>query len=124
MTSLDSPTPSAPASRKNGSPEDFILNIPDLINGIFELLGGVAVFGHTMAVLRDKRVRGIDWRSSVVMVTWGFWNLYYYPHLDQWLSFLGGIAIVAGNVVWLTGILYYLRKERLENATNDTTVLR
>src|SRR6185436_15953847 len=24
----------------------------------------------------------------------GFWNLFYYPHLDQWLSFAGGVLIV------------------------------
>jgi hypothetical protein len=40
------------------------------------------------------------------------WNLYYYPHLDQWWSFAGGLVIVAANVLWIGLMVYYLWRER------------
>jgi hypothetical protein len=37
----------------------------------------------------------------------GFWNLFYYPHLDQWLSFAGGVLIVLANTVWIAMAVHY-----------------
>lgn len=73
----------------------------DLTNGLFEGLGAVALYGNVRAIRRDKTVRGVDWKATVFFTAWGFWNLFYYPHLGQWLSFTGGCAIVAVNTAWL-----------------------
>jgi len=75
--------------------------IPDLINGVFELVGGAMVWQNVRRIRRDQQVRGVDWRVTVFFSAWGFWNLFYYPHLDQWLSTLGGLAIVSANTAWL-----------------------
>lgn len=84
------------------------MTFPDFINGVFELLGSVAIFAHVRRIRRDKKVAGVDWRATLFMSLWGYWNLFYYPQLDQWFSFVGGLAIVAGNTAWL----YYLLKYR------------
>lgn len=39
--------------------------------------------------------------------SWGIWNLFFYPSLGQWYSFVGGIALVAGNTVWVALALRY-----------------
>ena len=74
---------------------------PDLVNGLFELLGGFALWDNVKRIRKDKQVRGVNWRVTLFFTSWGFWNLFYYPSLDQWLSFAGGLNIVAANFVWL-----------------------
>lgn len=86
------------------------MSIPDIINGAFELVGGLFVFNHCRVLFKDKLVAGVSKLSTAVFFSWGVWNIYYYPHLDQWASFLGGLVIVAGNCVWLAMMLYYTRR--------------
>lgn len=79
----------------------------DLVNGIFETLGAVAIWANVRRIVRDKMVRGIDWRVTLFFSAWGYWNLFYYPALNQWFSFAGGLALVAGNTVWVALAIKY-----------------
>lgn len=81
----------------------------DLINGLYEALGGVMIMFSVWRVLKDKRVAGVSLVPIAFFTSWGFWNLYYYPSLGQWLSFAGGVSVVSVNVVWLTLMAYYKR---------------
>jgi hypothetical protein len=87
-----------------------MVNIPDLVNGLFELFGAPFIWMSILKVLKDKKVKGVYWVSVAFFAAWGYWNLYYYPHLDQWLSFCGGIAIVISNTVWVILLIYYSMK--------------
>lgn len=80
---------------------------PDHINGTFEILGGYFILRHCFAVMKDKAVAGVSIISTAFFAAWGIWNLYYYPHLDQWWSFAGGLAIVASNIFWIVLLLRY-----------------
>lgn len=85
--------------------------IADFTNGVFEMLGAVAVFVHCRQLYHDKLVRGVSWKATLFMVVWGYWNLYYYPHLDQWWS-LGGAGLIAlANTIWLVLMIYYILQE-------------
>jgi hypothetical protein len=86
--------------------------IPDLLNGTFELFGGWFVIMNIRQLLRDKQVKGIHWGSSIFFTSWGIWNVYYYPHLGQWISFTGGLLIAVANVVWLVLRLHYYQRRR------------
>jgi hypothetical protein len=86
------------------------LNLPDLVNGAFECSGGVFTFANCARLYRDKAVRGVFIPATVMFTAWGFWNLFYYPHLDQWMSFAGGVVIVIGNSIWVTMALCYARR--------------
>jgi len=81
--------------------------LPDLINGLFELCGGFFILFSVVKLYRDKIVKGVSWVHVAFFSSWGFWNLFYYPHLDQWLSFYGGLWIVTVNCIWLGQIAYY-----------------
>jgi hypothetical protein len=85
---------------------------PDLINGLFELCGAAFVALHIRQIRRDKKVAGVSIPAIVFFTSWGFWNLFYYPHLEQWLSFAGGVAIVITNCVWVGYLFYYSRKPK------------
>ncbi len=91
------------------------MNIPDFINGLFEATAGFAVLNHCRQVLKDKDVKGVSIASTIFFTSWGFWNLYYYPHLDQWFSFTGGLFIVASNTLWVVLMIYYKKANHKEN---------
>lgn len=80
---------------------------PDVFNGLFELAGACLLSLNVRQVWRDKVVRGVHWGATTFFTAWGFWNLFYYPSLDQWWSFAGGCAIVTVNAVWLALMLWY-----------------
>lgn len=82
----------------------------DLINGCFELVGGFLYVLNIRAILRDKVVHGVSLLPAFFFSTWGIWNLFYYPSLEQWYSFTGGVFLVTFNTIWLILALYYSRK--------------
>ena len=59
----------------------------DLINGLFEALAGLFVLNHCRVLHAHKQARGVSIVSSGFFTLWGVWNLYYYPALNQPLSF-------------------------------------
>lgn len=87
---------------------------PDIINGCFELFGAPFILMSFFKLIRDKKVRGVNWCHVTFFTVWGLWNLFYYPSLNQRCSFIGGVGIVITNTVWLIAILYYIHKENNE----------
>lgn len=73
----------------------------DLVNGLFEFVGALSIWMNVATILKHKQTRGVSKFATGFFTSWGYWNLYYYPHLGQWFSFSGGVAIVLGNTVWL-----------------------
>jgi len=80
---------------------------PDIVNGSYELLGAPFILLSVIKLAREKRVQGVSWVHAGFFASWGCWNLFYYPHLGQWFSFVGGIAIVIVNTIWLGQLIYY-----------------
>jgi len=85
---------------------------PDLINALFEACGAVLVLLSIHRLHRDKLVRGVHWAPVLFFTAWGVWNLFYYPHLRQLLSFRAGICLALVNAIWLAQLLYYLKAEQ------------
>ena len=103
-----------------------MIDFADYVNGAFEILGAVAIFGHVRRVMKDKAVAGVSILSTCFFASWGFWNLYYYPSLGQWASFWGGVFIVAGNVCWIAGMIYYTRNPKdpiVEKKENESKLV-
>jgi hypothetical protein len=88
------------------------MNWPDAINGTYESLGSFFVLLNIFKILRDRQVRGVSILAAVFFASWGLWNLYYYPHLGQWCSFAGGVALVLANSAWIVLMLHYVQEER------------
>lgn len=91
----------------------------DSVNGLWEVLGGLFILLSVLKLLRDKQVRGVSWIHVLFFTVWGHWNLYYYPHLGQWVSFCGGMGVMLTNTVWLLLLLYYSRRPRKLSAFVD-----
>lgn len=83
----------------------------DKVNGLFELLGGLFIMLSCIKLFRDKKVRGVSFIHIAYFTAWGYWNIEYYSNLEQWVSFVGSLAVTGINTVWLIMLIYYLRKE-------------
>lgn len=86
------------------------MTLADTINGIFEAGGAVFVANHCRVLYAQKSVRGLSVVSVAFFAAWGVWNLWFYPSLGQWMSFVGGLGIVAANLIWIVMLLYYKKR--------------
>jgi len=84
---------------------------PDQVNGLFELIGSLFILNHCRILYRDKKVAGVSILSTIFFFCWGVWNMFFYPHLNQWYSFAGGLTIFLANSLWIGMMLYYEYKE-------------
>jgi hypothetical protein len=80
---------------------------PDQINGVYEALGGLFILLNCRKTWQAKKVAGVSLVTIVFFSSWEFWNLYYYPALDQWWSFWGGAVIAAANLLWIWLVVHY-----------------
>lgn len=83
----------------------------DMINAAFEFIGAWMTLRNVLQVRRDKGYAGIYLPAILFFSTWGIWNLYFYPLLGQWLSFIGASCLVAANLAWVMVMLHYGRKQ-------------
>lgn len=95
------------------------MNPADAINASFELLAGLFVLNHCRVLHQHKLVRGVSLDSVGFFTLWGIWNLYYYPTLNQPMSFWGGICVCAANAFYLGMALYYINLEPFDCMPDD-----
>jgi len=84
---------------------------PDQINGLFEFVGGILLCINCYNLYRYREIKGVSWFPVVFFTAWGYWNLYFYPSMNAWWSFYGGIFIVTVNTIWLI-MLFMLKQGR------------
>ena len=89
-----------------------IVSVPDVINGAFECSGGFFVLLSVIKMLKDKKVAGVSILTVLFFTSWGLWNLYYYPYLNQIVSFLGGVFVVIANFAWLYLVIKYRSRNK------------
>ena len=88
---------------------------PDIINGLFELVGSYFTWMNAWILFKQKETKGVYWPTWLFFSVWGIWNLYYYPALGQSFSFYAGIVLVMGNIVWVGLAVYYKRTRVTQN---------
>jgi Ca2+/Na+ antiporter len=82
----------------------------DLINGLFEFVGGILVFLNCYRLYIDKEVKGVSLYACLYFTAWGLWNCYFYPVLGLSISFIGALVITIANILWVSLAIYYTRK--------------
>lgn len=83
-----------------------MLNL-DIINGSFEFIGALFQCVQVRQIIKDKEVKGVHWLPISFFSLWGYWNLIYYPSLNQWFSFTGGLLLAIITSIWLVLIFKY-----------------
>ena len=79
----------------------------DIINGFFESIGGLLLWLSCYRLYQHKEVKGVSMIPIAFYASWGYWNLFYYPSLNQWFSFVGGIVVISANTTWVIMAIYY-----------------
>jgi hypothetical protein len=79
----------------------------DVFNALFEFGGSIVGFINVAKLIKDKAVKGVYYPVWIFYTLWGFWNLYYYPSVDCWYSFLGGLFLVLSNLIWVILAIKY-----------------
>lgn len=87
------------------------MNESDLINGIFEFVGGVLYILSIRRLLIDKEVKGFSVFPHLFFTSWGLWNLIFYPVNGLMFSFYGGVFLFIVNVVYLALIYKYINNK-------------
>ena len=84
----------------------------DIVNGIFELGGALVSSLHVRRIVVDKSVSGVSWIAVLFFTAWGYWNVYYYPAIEQ--PFSGSCAVVLAmmNTVYLAMLIRYDRRKK------------
>jgi len=84
---------------------------PDHINALFEVFGGIFILNHCRQLYKDKHVAGVSILSVAFFVTWGLFNIFYYPHLNQTFSYYAAIFMTACNFLWVIMLTYYSKSK-------------
>jgi len=84
-------------------------SVMDMINAAFEFGGFLALVPSIMAIMRDKRVYGMSLLTPLFFTSWGWWNLFYYPSLDQVWSAVAAGLLASANSVYLALLFKYRR---------------
>ena len=63
-------------------------------------------------LFKAKMVRGVSAITVAFWVSWGLWDLYYFPHLGQWLAFWGGVCVTLMNSLYVFLICLYNWREK------------
>jgi len=79
----------------------------DHINALFELAGALFLIPSLVSAFRGRVVQGVHWLTPMFFWSWGMWNVFYYPSLDQWMSFCAGIVLALANTVWLYAVFKF-----------------
>lgn len=86
-------------------------DLMDLANAGFEFGGAIFILNHARVLFAEKIVRGISLVSIVFFLIWGIFNMFYYSHLEQSASWYAGIMVTLANLVWVSMIIYYRKRE-------------
>src|SRR5215213_4295535 len=83
----------------------------DVINALFETIGGALLFLNSYRAVKAKTIIGVDPAPTMFFWLWGVFNLWYYSHLNQPLSTTAGILPTIANTLFLSLWWYYSRKK-------------
>lgn len=88
------------------------MNWADLANGLYETLAGIFLAISCCKLYHDKRIMGWSIGTQLFFTTWAYWNIFFYAHLNQWISWVGGLFVVFFNSLWTGMAIYYTRKNK------------
>lgn len=86
------------------------MKFTDVVNGLFEFGGSIAVWYNVWALYRDKHYAGCRIAPSLFFAGFSAWNLYFYPSLNQMWSTIGGASLAAANIAYIVLMLKYKKE--------------
>ncbi len=92
---------------------------PDHINASFELVAAFVLWLNFRRLWRDRELKGVSVIPTAFYALWCVWNIYYYAHLGQWLSWYAGLGVGVANLAWVVLALWVRRRPREQHRPED-----
>lgn len=83
-----------------------------MVTAAFEFCGALVNTMNIRAIWKAREVKGVHWATTAFYFLWGAWNLVFYPGGGFVWSFIGGIAIMTTNFVWLALVFWFWWERR------------
>lgn len=87
--------------------------VEDIVNSGFHLGAAIFTFLNCYTLYKEKEVKGVNVFTTVFMVLWGLWNLYYFKALNQPFTWYMNIAILSANVLWVSLVFKYRKVSKV-----------
>ena len=84
---------------------------PDFFNGLFELGGAAFALLNVRRAHLDREVKGVSWVAVLFFAGWGYWNVYYYPTIEQPFSAACAVVLALVNSAWVIQLYCYDRRK-------------
>jgi hypothetical protein len=85
-----------------------VISWQDSVNAGFELACAILLWLNVRTLYRDKQIKGIALSPNFLYLGAGLWDLYYYPFLNQWISFVACLVYTTGFSLWLGMAVWYM----------------
>jgi hypothetical protein len=85
---------------------------PDMIVALFELGSAFLITLSVLRLHKDKLVRGVSPWPVSFFALWGWWNIYWYAHIDAPYAWWAGLFVVASNTTWAVQMIYWIWREK------------
>ena len=82
----------------------------DAINGAMEFAGSLAAWANVWTLWRDRGYAGISVLVMVVFAARSLWRGYFYLHLHQPMSVLGGMSSAFAYCLFVILMIYFEKK--------------
>lgn len=92
---------------------------PDHINAGFEAAAAIILWLNVRRLWRDRELKGVSVVPTLLYFVWCLWNLYYYAHLGQTLSWYAGFGVGLANITWVGLALWFQKGRALLSARPD-----
>lgn len=83
------------------------MTTPDAINGAVEFAGSLAAWANVRAIWKDRGYAGISVMVMAFFAGRSLWRGYFYLHLHQPMSMLGGLSNAGAYCVFVGLMLYF-----------------
>ena len=83
----------------------------DLITAVFDSIFVYAGVCNVKKLIKDKQVKGFDWRNMCLYLAWNFWSTFViYPAAQMHLANVVNFVYMLTQVTWLVLLVKYNRQ--------------
>jgi hypothetical protein len=83
----------------------------DLITAIFDLIFVCSGISNVKRLIKDKQVKGFDWRNMCLYLAWNIWSTFViYPAAQMHLANVVNFVYMLTQVTWLVLLVRYNRR--------------
>lgn len=84
----------------------------DLITSAFDLVFVYSGIQNVKMLVKDKQVKGFDWRNMCLYASWNIWTLFViYPSASLYLANAINFIYLSTQLAWLVLFVKYRRTE-------------